>query len=714
MTNIENFTTHPATDPGLSIEEQLEDLGVSLDPKPDNYLDGSEVLKRFRMVLNWWNLERAQQAENRLERIKAHEYFDGNQWDRDDAEEVESRGQQARVFNRIKPAVEWITGTEIKTRVDSRVLPRTADDAKGAEVKTKLMKYVSDINRTPFNRSAAVRDMIISGLGWVEKGIRTQDDDEEELLFSDYEDWRNVWHDSLSIKPDGRDARYLFRRKTVDLDIAVTMFPNRAGELKAAAINEDTFYDDEAEDDGLDLDREVAEMGQEANTETVFNRRSRVRLISCEYRLPVRKKVIKGENLGNLNGTDFDPKNEGMKWLVRHGHASISPIIRMSIRHMIFAGGSVLQDKETPYKHRRFSLTPYWCFRRKKDNQPYGVVQGLIDPQDDLNKRRSKALFILSTNRAIVDDDATDDWDEFYDEMQKPDGVIRKKPGAEITLQDDQLLAREHVMLMQQDAEMIETISGVTDESRGVETNAISGKAVIARQEQSHVVTAGIFSNYRFSFQLEGEIELSLIEQYYDQAKTIRLVGDKGQMDFMDINQKNEETGEIENDITATKADFLIDATSYNATVRQSMFESMGEILNRLDSQIAIQLLDLWIDLSDLPGKDAMVQRIRQINGQTDPTEDENDPEVQERIAAQEQAEQERAATEKQLMDLEIEAKEASVEKDNAASDEMIAKIKGILAKIENDQALTRIKKAEVLNKIEIQESKEPNRTVAP
>jgi hypothetical protein len=713
MTNIENFTTHSATDPGLTVEEQLENLGVSLDPKPDNYLDGPEVRKRLRMVLNWWNQERAQQAENRRERIKAHEYYDGFQWDKEDAEEVEARGQQARVFNRIKPSIDWITGTEIKTRIDYRVLPRTADDAKGAEVKTKLMKYVSDVNRTPFNRSSAFKDMIISGLGWTEKGIRTQDNDEEEPLFSDYEDWRNVWHDSLSIKPDGSDARYLFRRKTVDLDIAVTMFPDRAGELKAAAINEDTFYDDEAEDDGLDLDREIAETGQEANTDTVFNRRSRVRLISCEYRLPVKRKVIKGENLGNLNGADFDPRNEGMKWLVKHNYASISPTIQMSIRHMIFTGGSVLQDKETPYKHKRFSLIPYWGLRRKKNNQPYGIVQGLMDPQDDLNKRRSKALFILSTNRAVVDDDATDDWDEFYDEMQKPDGVVRKKPGAEVTIRNEQLLANEHVMLMQQDAEMIETVSGVTDESRGVETNATSGRAVLARQEQSHVVTAGIFSNYRFSFQLEGEIELSLVEQYYDQAKTIRLVGDKGQMDFIDINQEDEETGEIENDITATKADFLIDATSYSATVRRAMFESMGEILGKLESQIAVQLLDLWVDLSDLPGKEAMVQRIRQINGQTDPEEDENDPEVQERKAAQEQAEQERSEMEKQLADLEIASKEAEVQKDEAAADEMIAKVKGILAKIENDQALTRIKRAEV-QQVEERKSKESDKTVAP
>ncbi len=51
------------------------------------------------------------------------------------------------MFNEVKPTIDWIIGTERRTRVDYKILPREKDDEALAEIKTKLMKYVSDANK---------------------------------------------------------------------------------------------------------------------------------------------------------------------------------------------------------------------------------------------------------------------------------------------------------------------------------------------------------------------------------------------------------------------------------------------------------------------------------------------------------------------------------------------------------------------------------------
>lgn len=703
------YSNHPSSvSTGLTPEEQIKDLKI---PKKStagsHFLDIDKQTQRyFRMVKGFCSYERMRQSDNRQERMKAHNYKDGDQWDDDDKTTVEDRGQQPLVFNRIKPACDWLIGTEKRTRVDYTILPRRKAGSKPAETKTKLLKYLSDTCKIGFTRSLAFEDAVISGLGWLDHGIRS--DEIDEPLYVAYEDWRNVWYDSHAKERDLSDGRYLFRSKVVDYDIAVAMFPDRADCIRLALNqNDDGNADEYLETDISPDDDDLSKTGDAFLG--LDYQRDRVRLISCEYRVPAAVKVIRGDNseedMGTLNGAIYDPGNEGMAYLVDNGHASLYDAVRMEMWKMIFCGNFVLQNRKRVYNHQRFSLTPIWGYRKKKDNAPYGVVKNLIDPQDDLNKRRSKALFILSTKQSMAQENAIDDHDKFVEERDRPDGHMIVNNFDGVKLIEERSLAKEHVMLMEQDAQYIESASGVTDEARGIETNAISGIAMQSREKQAHVNTAELFDNYRYAFQISGEIQLSLIEQFYTDQKTFRLTGDKGQNEFVDVNVPGE-NGEIENDITATQADFVVEADSYHATVRQAMFDSLGEMLVKLPPEVAIQVLDLWFDLSDLPGKDVMVKRIRAINGQSDPDEDPDDPETQQRKAAEAEEMQRQQNIEDRLLEIEMLLKKAEIDEKEAEAKKDLADAQAKLAKIRNDIELTKIKKAEVLNKIETGERK--------
>jgi hypothetical protein len=664
-------------------------IGVEAKPdKPNHPLDKDDVQARFRRVRMWRDQAADLQRDNRYTQMRDHDFYDGDQWTEDDAQELRERGQAPLVFNIIKSTVDWIIGTERRTRVDYRVLPREANDTEGAETKTNLLKFVSDVNRFPYARSRAFADAIKAGVGWLEISIRS--DPTEEPIYQGYEDWRNVWYDPMSVEPDMSDARFLFRERYVDLDVALEMFPDRQDVLRAAAVTSAQFGTDSMLLDDVDAERDIYDQGVGIFQDC----RSRVKLSECWYRQIWRGKILRGDELGTLNGAVYDPKSEHHNAMVEAGHASIYDAVRLQTRCMIYCEAGVLQDSPSPHKHNRFPLVPIWGFRKKRANAPYGVIRGLVDPQSDLNKRRSKALFILSTQQIIADEDAVEDWDELAYEAARPDGIIRKRTGKELEIRNTAQLAEEHVMLMQQDREFIESTGGVTDEMMGRESNAQSGKAILARQDQGHAVTAELFDNLRMAIQIVGEITLSLIEQYYAERKVVRIVGDRGQAQYVTINEPQPD-GSILNDITARQADFQVDAMNFSASARQAAFESMMNMIGQLGNpDAAMALLDLAIDLSDIPGKDEMVKRIRAMTGQKDPDQTDESPEDMDAEQAEQTRAQQEAELQAALQQLEIAERQAKVAKANA---EAKAKEAGIII----DQEKVRIQKAEALHKVQ-------------
>jgi len=675
--------------------QNIKDMGINPDQGRGNpKMRSAEVMRRFRRVKAWWHEARTLHADNRKRRLKDHDCYEGDSWDQMDALILESRGQKKVNINRIKPAIDWIKGTQRRMRIDYRVLPRQQDDAKNAEIKTKIMKYYSDVNHEPYHRSQAFSDAIISGLGWLELGVR--DDPEDEPIYYRYEDWINIWEDKYSVELDYSDARYLFRRRKTDLDIAVAMFPDHASDLIAAAAKagEIASYDEIIMDDDTDVGGEDEELADQT--------RSRVTLVECWYIQPERRTILTGEDIGTLSGRVYQKDNEYMAQLVESGYASTFDAVKKTVRCMIFAEGMdhPLQDQESVYAHNRIPFIPVWGYRRKRSGESYGVTRNIIDIQDDINKRWSKSLYLLSTNRIIADDDATDNWDELYLQANRPDGVVRKKRGAEVRIETNANLAQGHIELMSLDAKLIQEGTGVTDENMGRQTNATSGRAIQARQEQGNTVTSELYDNLRLAIQLAGEMELSLIEQFCPEERTFRIVGERGQTEFVTVNRETpDEDGEL-NDITARKADFVVDQQTFNASIRQSMFDSLIELVKIVPPEIAIHLLDLIFDLSDLPGKDVYVERIRALTGETDPDENVEDESPEKQAQAQQAAAQE-AEMAQLIQELELRMAMAKTEKAEAEADKAAAETAKIEAEAKYVKDKGTVERAKVLSNIE-------------
>jgi hypothetical protein len=626
-------------------------------------------------LLSWWTQAKEIEAVNRYQQAIDADFYDGLQWSEEDQETLMKRGQAPVVYNRIKPTIDWILGTEKRTRIDFNVLPRKKEHNKEAETKKERLKYINDVNKTVFSRSRAFADAVKVGVGWLEDSLRG--DDEKELIQTKYESWRNIWYDPQSVERNLSDARFLFRSKFVDYDVALAMFPKAKFPLEqAVSVLFGTGSEQDADDDFFyatnfqqrDSQGNVLHRRSYANTAMVFNRRKRVKLIECWFRDPVSVKVLRG---GDFSGQEYDDSNQGHLNAVQEEYSSLQDTLVMKMRVAIMTEGHILQIMDSPYAHNDFPFTPVWGYRRDRDNAPYGAIRNIRDPQEALNKRHSKALHILSSSQIIAHESATSDWDEVREEAAMPDGMIilDGTKDARFEVNTDKQLAQQHINLMQEDAMMIQHIGGVTDENMGRDTNATSGKAIEARQTQGSIVTAELFDNLRFAVQLQGEKQLSLVEQFDIAQQELRIAGNSGKIDYIPLNtpkfDEQSQSWVMLNPMTANQADFVVDKQDYQASMRAAMFETMTKMLQTLPPEVSLQLLDLVYENSDLPGRDEIVERIRKINGQQAPNV-EMTPELMAQQQAKAAQEQKQAEQQDKAIELDLALKQAQINKTKA------------------------------------------------
>lgn len=691
---IENVRADFMTDPVDRLVRTPLSSADQPEVRPGNPLDSELAVKTHGWLMGLFEYEKRRQAPNRMQMALDCDFYDGIQLSDDDIEDLLARGQAPLVYNLVKRTVDWVIGTEKRTRFDFKVLGRTSDDVAAARIKTDVMKYYQDVNRSHFHRSQAFREAAIAGVGWLECGARA--DPDEEPIYSTNESWWFTLHDSHAMKLDYLDARYHFRWRYVDLDVATAMFPERERFIVNDARN-GAVIDEKMADEFYLGNRVAGEdylAGQYSRLNSTFqgyidSSRERVKLCEGWFKKPVREKTVLSRRLPQFHGLPYNPGNDDMRHALVIGDASIVERLNMRVFYMIFTASGVLAAGRSPYRHNEFPFTPVWCYRRGRDNAPYGIIRNIRDPQTGFNRRMSKAIFALTAYRVTASADAIDpktqSWEDLRIEAGRPDALLVKARGSELTVEQDRALGEEHLKLAQTEGSLILDASGVTADNLGLDSNAESGKAIIAKQSEGAAVTAEIFDNLRLGCQLHGEKELSLIEQFVTEEKVMRVTDAKGRPSWKKVNEvvtNPDGSVRVLNDIVATKADFVIDQQDFRATQRQAASEALMAVMPKfgnLDPKFVMRVLRMAIDVSDWPNKEEMVKELDQMTGYKDPeaalTEEEREEQQQaekQQIAAQEKAEQMKEAAFKAELEEKIagaELKRAQAEKHLADAD---------------------------------------------
>jgi hypothetical protein len=589
----------------------------------DNAVNPGMGLQQLESMLN----EIALQPIWRDEAQTAAAYYDGKQLTPKILSDLRERGQAPLVFNLIGPTVDAVLGIEAKTRTNWLVRP---DDDKSTEVAEALNERLNEEARvTQADRSCAdgYAAQVKTGLGWVE--VNRNSDPFDSPYRVNYVSRNEISWDWHAKRPDMRDARYLVRERWLDEDRALLAFPNHEHIIKQAVTgwrSWDGTFADGKEHQLVELLHAYSDSQETVLDEEMWwdAERRRIRVFEVWYRTYTRGTVLK---LSDGRVIEYNPNNPLHKVALAHKTAKPVTGVYPKMRLAYFLGCHRITDTPSPLPHDNFPYIPLWGFREDGTGIPYGLVRRMMSPQDEVNARRSKMMWLLSAKRVIMDKDAsTMDIEELTDEVQRPDGVIELNPNRQhrdqfsFRIEQDFQLASQQFEIMVEAQRMIQDTAGVYQALMGKNEGDQSGVAIASLVEQGSTTLAELNDNYRYGRRLVGEHLLALIRQDIGREQTEVAVGvqkpDKTKMISLNMPVKDDFNNTvISNDVYRSKTQVALDDIQATAGYRAQVSNRLFELASSLPDDVKVAVLDIVVDSTDIPQREEMVKRIRKVTG---------------------------------------------------------------------------------------------------
>ncbi|EKI9450753.1 portal protein [Escherichia coli] len=625
---------------------------------------------------------------------KACAYYDGDQLPPEVLQVLKDRGQPMTIHNLIAPTVDGVLGMEAKTRTDLVVMSDEPDDEteKLAEAINAEFADACRLGNMNKARSDAYAEQIKAGLSWVEVR-RNSDPFGPEFKVSTVS--RNeVFWDWLSREADLSDCRWLMRRRWMDTDEAKATFPGMAQVIDYAIDDWRGFVDTtvtEGQPSPLMSAWEEYQSWDRKENEWLQRERRRVLLQVVYYRTFERLPVIE---LSNGRVVAFDKNNLMHAVAVASGRVQVRVGRVSRIREAWFVGPHFIVDRPCSAPQGMFPLVPFWGYRKDKTGEPYGLISRAIPAQDEVNFRRIKLTWLLQAKRVIMDEDATQLSDnELMEQIERPDGIIKLNPARKnqksvadvFRVEQDFQVASQQFQVMQESEKLIQDTMGVYSAFLGQDSNASSGVAISNLVEQGATTLAEINDNYQFACQQVGRLLLAYLLDGLKKRRNHAVVinrDDRQRRQTIVLNAEGD-NGELTNDISRLNTHIALAPVQQTPAFKAQLAQRMSEVIQGLPPQVQAVVLDLWVNLLDVPQKQEFVERIRAALG-TPKSPDEMTPEEQQ--AAQQQQAQEQQQQELQMREmagrvakLEAEAAraQAAAQRDNAGAQRDVAAAQG-------------------------------------
>ena len=432
-------------------------------------------------LVQWFEASEEASQNGRKESEQARDYYDGKQLTAEERKILRRRKQPEVIINRIKRKIDFLRGLERQSRTDPVAYPRTAVHEDEAEAATDALRYVEQDQLFDMKRSAVWDNMLVEGFGGVEVGVsrgRSGVDVKITRL-----PWDRCFFDPHSAEPDFSDARYLGYVTWMDVSEAKARFQGKEQLIDATmnhpvSSNADT-YDDKPR---------WALWGD--------SKRRRIRIVTMCYRVG----GVWNGCVMTLAGFLADPAPSPF---VDEDGQPECPIVLQSA-----------------YVDR--------------DNDRYGVVRDMISPQDEVNKRRSKALHLLTMRQSRVSPGAQQDAETVRRELAKPDGIIIGDQGEfEVLPNNDQVAG--HFQLMQEAKSEIDML-GPNATLQGKSGQDQSGRAILALQQGGMVELAPLLDQLRtFNIRVYRQV-WNRIRQYWTEERWVRVTDDEKGVRFVGLN----------------------------------------------------------------------------------------------------------------------------------------------------------------------------------
>lgn len=452
-------------------------------------------------------------------------FYRGNQWlDPNILKDMQDIGATPYTYNNIEPLVNTFVSLQIRSskRVGYEASSDNPEHVKLAEYLKHLAYEIQTQNDHVFFSSQKFTSSLIGGIGWSYFTYR------DNKFCYEYIDPIEVLWD-----PDDRSARldnsnFVCRVHYVPAVRLKNQYPEFAKEFEEMVEGNSTNPSDYTAYNTVSENPLWRQFAGGSNTvgnpqdDGSWVRGRSIKIAEIFYKKQVKyyettvmfPEDFTGDTIPNEQlFTTFDEsiareKSTNGKIEIKNG---------TQIWHGIFCDNLLIENNpiaEQIPNQRYLPLTPV-ILKRDYQGMPYGVVDNLISPQKTHNFLWSTTLHYLDAKTIIASDEQanTDKLREFLkDEMRSKNGVAFIKNPREIQVLDHEKNLNHRMNLIQANYKEFETQTGLYDELKGEQTNAISGVAIAQRATNSMNAQNALVLAYENMIISEGKIMLDTIK----------------------------------------------------------------------------------------------------------------------------------------------------------------------------------------------------------
>ena len=620
---------------------------------------------------------------------KCADYYDHKQSSQERIQRSLETGEPMSTINLIQRTINGALGQEAKTRLNWKVSPDSNAFADVASVFGEKLTEAQREARTDMAISEAYSSMLRCGIGWVEVN---RSPDPLAYPYRVTAVHRNeVWWDWRSKLSDLSDAQWMVRQRWADLEEVKVLLPQHAALLEMGtqtgpitdAMARTILSNNSGEFESIHMTRRTFSRTEEEWLDNSL--RKRVRLYAVYYK---RHRQVTAMVIGTKR-VEFNPKNPYHVAMVLRGAAKLMKGPSYEMRKAMFAGPFRLSDEALPGRH--FPLVPFICYRADDDFTPYGLVHGMIEPQDEFNERRSRLLWLLKAKQVFADSDSLDtQYNNLVDlarEVMRPDAVFitnpnRRNPNG-LRIEMNPQLGAEQAQVMEDAKTLIQDVPGLyAPQFGGNRIGAESGVALNSLMEQSSASLGETSDNYRTSRQLVGDALMCEISQDLKGEELSVMVGSGRKRRTIVLNTKDQQ-GLPVNSVDDAQVKVALGDVPTTPSFKAQQQVLLGQALSAAGNNPLAQavLIPAMLEAGDLEHRDEYAKWMRQQAGVPEPDDmADEEMQAQQQKAAQDQAAK-TAAINERAMAADLAMKEAQAMKTQAET--MLTQAKQALTEIQ-------------------------------
>jgi hypothetical protein len=534
-------------------------------------------------------------------------FYEGDQWTALEKGILEERGQPVVTENLIKPKIERLLGQFQRQHSTVTVLGRNAPvDEMTAASAADVFRWVDQVNGAEFEESDQIKDGYTGGFGVLE--VRSaKDDSGQPTIIIRNENPFYIFPDPHSRRYDwNEDAKFICRSKWLDLEDAIALWPDKAKELRMCVNTLPSGLGGTA----MPIDPSVLRL---QDWTYIDPNRGRLRPVEISYKRKVVKHVIITPE-GVRVELDYLGPRQAKQAAAQLPGSTVDRIVAEEMWLGIYCAGTLIHHDRDIDQDGMFPFIPYFA-DRKKSGEPFGPVRNLVSLQKEINKRRSKALALLSNNQAIVGQNAVEDWAEFDREKANPSGTMKVRKVEEIQLLKNQDMGQSQMVMHGESKQTFNEASGLGPEAMGMNSEVRSGVGIARKQMATDLITMPLFTNIRRTRRIKIKKVWGLICQHFTDDLVFQITDDPAAAKVVQLPKQKLDA------MRDMAFNFVIADVEDSLTLQQ---EQITEVMNILPQILpfGIPMAQFVLELSNVrPKQKEGLMKILQGMAQTPPPE---------------------------------------------------------------------------------------------